>query len=74
MVTGVLQAIPGELYEAARIDGASAIQRFRKITLPMILFVTAPVFITQYTFNFNNFSIIYLFNEGGPGSVGAGAG
>ncbi|EUJ32243.1 Maltodextrin transport system permease protein mdxF [Listeria cornellensis FSL F6-0969] len=74
MVTGVLQAIPGELYEAAKIDGASAIARFRKITMPMILFVTAPVFITQYTFNFNNFSIIYLFNEGGPGSVGAGAG
>ncbi|EUJ32031.1 maltose/maltodextrin ABC transporter permease [Listeria floridensis FSL S10-1187] len=74
MVTGVLQAIPGELYEAARIDGANAWQRFRKITMPMILFVTAPVFITQYTFNFNNFSIIYLFNEGGPGSVGGGAG
>lgn len=40
-------------------------QRFRNITLPMILFATAPVMITQYTFNFNNFSIIYLFNEGG---------
>ncbi|MFN2747986.1 MULTISPECIES: carbohydrate ABC transporter permease [Bacillus] len=74
MVTGVLQAIPGELYEAAKIDGASFLQRFRHITLPMILFATAPVMITQYTFNFNNFSIIYLFNEGGPGSAGAGAG
>ncbi|MEC1259856.1 sugar ABC transporter permease [Bacillus swezeyi] len=74
MVTGVLQAIPGELYEAAKIDGATFIQRFKHITLPMILFATAPVMITQYTFNFNNFSIIYLFNEGGPGSVGAGAG
>ena len=74
MVTGVLQAIPGELYEAAKIDGATFIQRFRHITLPMILFATAPVMITQYTFNFNNFSIIYLFNEGGPGSAGAGAG
>lgn len=40
----------------------------------MILFATAPVMITQYTFNFNNFSIIYLFNEGGPGSAGAWAG
>jgi len=40
----------------------------------MILFATAPVLITQYTFNFNNFSIIYLFNNGGPGSVGSGAG
>ncbi|MCY7767619.1 maltodextrin ABC transporter permease MdxF [Bacillus inaquosorum] len=74
MVTGVLQAIPGELYEAAKIDGATFIQRFRHITFPMILFATAPVMITQYTFNFNNFTIIYLFNEGGPGSAGAGAG
>lgn len=74
MVTGVLQAIPGELYEAAKIDGATFIQRFQHITFPMILFATAPVMITQYTFNFNNFSIIYLFNEGGPGSAGAGAG
>lgn len=74
MVTGVLQAIPGELYEAAKIDGATFIQRFRHITFPMILFATAPVMITQYTFNFNNFSIIYLFNEGGPGSAGAGVG
>ncbi|MDY7215948.1 maltodextrin ABC transporter permease MdxF [Bacillus subtilis] len=74
MVTGVLQAISGELYEAAKIDGATFIQRFRHITFPMILFATAPVMITQYTFNFNNFSIIYLFNEGGPGSAGAGAG
>lgn len=74
MVTGVLQAIPGELYEAAKIDGATFIQRFRHITFPMILFATAPVMITQFTFNFNNFSIIYLFNEGGPGSAGAGAG
>ncbi|QAV90000.1 sugar ABC transporter permease [Bacillus subtilis] len=74
MVTGVLQAIPSELYEAAKIDGATFIQRFRHITFPMILFATAPVMITQYTFNFNNFSIIYLFNEGGPGSAGAGAG
>ncbi|MCI4170499.1 sugar ABC transporter permease, partial [Bacillus spizizenii] len=43
-------------------------------TFPMILFATAPVMITHNTFNFNNFSIIYLFNEGGPGSAGAGSG
>ena len=36
--------------------------------------VAAPTFVTQYTFNFNNFSIIYLFNNGGPGDVGGGAG
>ena len=74
MTTGILQSIPEELYEAAKIDGANAIQRFRTITLPMILFVAAPIFVTQYTGNFNNFSMIYLFNDGGPGSVGGGAG
>ena len=40
----------------------------------MILAVAAPTLISQYTFNFNNFSIMYLFNGGGPGSVGGGAG
>ena len=44
------------------------------LTLGMILAVAAPTLISQYTFNFNNFSIIYLFNDGGPGSVGGNAG
>lgn len=74
MVTGILQAIPEDLYEAARIDGASASTQFRTITLPMIFAVAAPTFVTQYTQNFNNFSMIYLFNNGGPGSVGGNAG
>ncbi|WP_161979354.1 carbohydrate ABC transporter permease [Streptococcus sp. S784/96/1] len=74
LTSGILQSIPSDLYEAATVDGASAWQKFRKITLPMILAVAAPTFISQYTFNFNNFSIIYLFNNGGPGSVGGGAG
>lgn len=64
--TGVLQAIPADLYEAAQIDGATSWQRLAKITLPIVLFQTAPLLIGQYTFNFNNFSIIYLFNGGGP--------
>lgn len=64
--TGVLQAIPADLYEAAQIDGATAWQKLRKITLPIVLFQTAPLLVGQYTFNFNNFSIIYLFNGGGP--------
>lgn len=74
LVSGILQSIPSDLYEAATIDGATAWQKFWRITLPMILAVAAPTFISQYTFNFNNFSIIYLFNNGGPGSVGGGAG
>ncbi len=64
--TNVLQAIPADFYEAAQLDGASVWQKLSKITLPIILFQTAPLLIAQYTFNFNNFSIIYLFNEGGP--------
>lgn len=74
LVSGILQSIPADLYEAATVDGATSWQKFRQITLPMILAVAAPTFISQYTFNFNNFSIIYLFNNGGPGSVGGGAG
>ena len=74
MTTSILQSIPETLYEAAKIDGAGAVKRFTAITLPVILSVAAPIFMTQYTFNFNNFTMIYLFNDGGPGSVGGGAG
>lgn len=74
MTTGVLQSIPEELYEAATVDGATNFQKFKSITLPLVLFATAPILITQYTFNFNNFNIIYLFNGGGPALPGANAG
>lgn len=74
LTLGILQSIPNDLYEAAYIDGANAWQKFRNITFPMILAVAAPTLISQYTFNFNNFSIMYLFNDGGPGTVGGGAG
>ncbi|OQO86629.1 sugar ABC transporter permease [Enterococcus casseliflavus] len=74
MVSGILQSISEDLYEAAKMDGANAIQRFRNITLPAIFLVAAPTFVTQYTGNFNNFTMIYLFNEGGPGSLGGNAG
>ncbi|MFP7253987.1 sugar ABC transporter permease [Terribacillus goriensis] len=66
VTTGVLQSIPEDLYEAATIDGASAFSKFRHITMPMILLSISPIIITQFTFNFNNFNIIYLFNAGGP--------
>lgn len=74
MVTSILQSISEDLYEAAKIDGASAFKRFTSITFPVIMSVAAPTFLTQYTGNFNNFTMIYLFNNGGPGSVGGGAG
>ncbi|MDN7242486.1 sugar ABC transporter permease [Planococcus sp. N028] len=74
VTTGVLQSIPDDLYEAATIDGASIFAKFKNITMPMVLIATAPVIITQFTFNFNNFNIIYLFNGGGPAVPGSTAG
>ena len=64
--TGVLQSINKELYEAADIDGATSFKKLSKITVPLVLFQTAPLLVGQYTFNFNNFSIIWMFNNGGP--------
>ncbi len=74
MTTGVLQAIPEDLYEAATMDGASSFTKLKTITLPLVLYSIAPIIITQYTFNFNNFNIIYLFNNGGPAVPSSNAG
>jgi arabinogalactan oligomer / maltooligosaccharide transport system permease protein len=63
---GALQSIPQELTEAARVDGASAIQVFRKVTLPLLLVVVAPLMIASFAFNFNNFGNIYFLTGGGP--------
>ncbi len=67
--TGILQNIPTELYEAAKIDGASAPVIFRKITLPYMLFVLTPNLITSFTGNINNFNVIFLLSGGGPDSL-----
>jgi arabinogalactan oligomer / maltooligosaccharide transport system permease protein len=64
--TGALQAIPGDLKEAAAIDGASGWFGFRKITLPLLLVAVAPLLVATFAFNFNNFNIIQLLTEGGP--------
>lgn len=64
--TGALQAIPGELHEAAEVDGASPWRRFRSITLPLLLVALSPLLISSFAFNFNNFNVIYLMTEGGP--------
>lgn len=74
LFSGVLQSISSEWYEAADVDGATRWQKFRGITLPHILFATAPLLIIQYTSNFNNFNVIYLLNGGGPAVKGQNAG
>jgi len=63
---GALQSIPGELVEAARVDGAGGWQVFRKITLPLLLVAVGPLMIASFAFNFNNFNVIYLLTQGGP--------
>ena len=73
-VTGILQNIPADLYEAARIDGANWWQIFRKITMPYLFFVMTPYLITTFTGNVNNFNVIYLLTNGDPTPVGASAG
>ena len=65
-LTGVLQNIPADIYEAAKVDGANAIQIFFKITLPYMLYVTTPYLIATFTGNVNNFNIIYLLSGGNP--------
>ena len=73
-VTGILQNIPAEQYEAATIDGANAVQQFLNITLPYMIFVMTPYIITQFTGNINNFNIIYLLTRGEPLQIGNSAG
>lgn len=68
---GALQSIPSDLYEAAEIDGASAFQRFRRITFPLLLVAISPLLIGSFAFNFNNFTLIELVTEGGPAVPGA---
>lgn len=67
--SGVLMNIPAELYESAEIDGAGPIRKFISITLPYMIFVTAPATITTFVTNFNNFNVIYLLTGGGPFSL-----
>jgi arabinogalactan oligomer/maltooligosaccharide transport system permease protein len=62
---GGLQSIPRDLYEAAEIDGASSIQQFFRITLPMLRPVPAPAVILGTIWTFNNLNVIWLVTERG---------
>ncbi|WP_178019912.1 carbohydrate ABC transporter permease [uncultured Paenibacillus sp.] len=66
LILGVLTTIPKDLYEAAEVDGATGYQKFRIVTLPMVLFTTAPTLITQFAGNINNFNAIFLLTGGDP--------
>jgi len=66
ITSGVLMNIPADLYESAKIDGASPVKMYFKITLPYMLFVTGPYLLSSFIGNMNNFNVIYLVNGGRP--------
>jgi arabinogalactan oligomer/maltooligosaccharide transport system permease protein len=63
---GALQSIPSDLYEAARVDGATRFQQFRHITLPSLKPALVPAVILSVVWTFNMFNIIYLVSAGEP--------
>ncbi len=72
-VLGALSAIPRELYEAAKIDGATPMQSFWGVTAPLLRTAMIPITLTGFAFNFNNFNLIFLLNDGGPPIAGGTA-
>jgi arabinogalactan oligomer/maltooligosaccharide transport system permease protein len=66
---GALQSIPADLYEAARVDGATRWQQFRTITLPSLKPALVPAIILSVIWTFNMFNIIYLVSAGEPGGA-----
>lgn len=66
LTTGTMTAISEDVYEAARIDGASKFYIFKKITLPLVLYQTMPLIIMSFTHNINNFGVIFFLTGGDP--------
>ena len=66
VVTGALTSIPGDLKEAAFVDGASGWKAFRTVVLPLLMVSVAPLLIASFSFNFNNFTLVELLTGGGP--------
>ena len=62
-----LQGVPGELHEAAAVDGASAWRRFWHITLPQLRPVILAITSLDFIWNFNSFALVYVLTAGGPG-------
>jgi multiple sugar transport system permease protein len=67
-LTARLQAVPGSLEEAARIDGATPTQRFRHVVLPQLMPTIAVLALLRFIWTFNNFDDIYLLTSGGAGT------
>jgi len=66
LCTGLIKAIPADLYEASAIAGAKPLTNFFKITVPLIAKPLTPLLIGAFAFNFNNFVLISLLTDGRP--------
>ncbi len=66
LCTGLIKAIPSDLYEASAIAGAKPLDNFFKITAPLIVKPLTPLLISSFAFNFNNFVLIWLLTGGRP--------
>jgi multiple sugar transport system permease protein len=64
-----LKAIPAELYEAAAVDGANTVQRFRHVTIPSLRNIVIIVTLLSTIWTFNDFGIVYILTKGGPGGA-----
>ncbi|WP_353816191.1 carbohydrate ABC transporter permease [Agromyces sp. SYSU T00266] len=66
MLLAALQSFPGDVYEAARMDGANSWQRFRYVTVPGLMPVATIVVLLEFIWNFQQFDLLYVLTQGGP--------
>lgn len=65
-LSGALQALPKDMYEAARLEGVGAWDMFRYLTLPNLKSALVPLSLLGFIWTFNMFNVIYLLTDGGP--------
>lgn len=66
IMSGVMSNLPMDIYEAADLDGASPFRKFRSITLPLVLYSTAPLIIMTFATTLNNYGIVFMLTGGDP--------
>ena len=66
LCSGLLKSIPADLYEASALAGAGPLVNFFRITAPLVARPLAPLLISAFAFNFNNFVLIALLTDGRP--------
>ena len=66
LCSGLIKSIPGDLYEASAIAGATPLTNFFRITAPLVARPLTPLLISAFAFNFNNFVLISLLTDGRP--------